>query len=173
MSLMSRNAPTLVKVEDWVLPSSTTSGVFAASGSAVVSLVTRSPQSCCSMTSFDPGFSASKVVVRYSRSSSGVSPPASHRVIVAGSGVPPSPVEPVEPSPLPHAARASAAATPTAAVRRIFTLVFLPGARRSPSGVAEGGASDLQVVGSGSSRDPELTGQDEDGGSEERGVLSQ
>ena len=56
MSVMSRKAPTVVKVGDCVLPTSTTSGVLAASGSAVVSLVTRSPQACSSMVSVDPGF---------------------------------------------------------------------------------------------------------------------
>ncbi len=64
MSVMSANAPTVVKVGDCVLPISTTSGVFALSGSAVVSLVTRSPQSCCSMVSVEPGFCSSKVFTR-------------------------------------------------------------------------------------------------------------
>jgi hypothetical protein len=54
----------VVKVGDWVLPISTTSGVFSASGSAVVSLVTTSFQSCSSIVSVDPGFSSSKVVLR-------------------------------------------------------------------------------------------------------------
>jgi len=60
----SRNAPTVVNVGDCVLPISTTSGVFAASGSAVVSLVTRSPHACSSMTRVDPGFSAANVSIR-------------------------------------------------------------------------------------------------------------
>ena len=56
MSLTSENAPTLVNVGAWVLPSSTTSGVFAASGSDVVSLVSRSPHDCSSMASVAPVF---------------------------------------------------------------------------------------------------------------------
>lgn len=60
----SRNAPTVVKVGDWVLPISTTSGVFAASGSAVVRRVTRSPQPTSSIVSVEPGFSAANVSMR-------------------------------------------------------------------------------------------------------------
>ena len=51
---MSLKAPTLVKVGDWVLPTSTTSGVLFSSGRAVVSLVTRSPHDCSSMVSVPP-----------------------------------------------------------------------------------------------------------------------
>ena len=79
------------------------------------------------MTSFEPGFSDSNVVVRYSRSASGVSVPLSHSLIVAASGVPAGALasSPAS-SPLPQAVSVSAAATPTAAKRRIFTLGFLP-----------------------------------------------
>src|SRR5690606_1698370 len=99
----------------------------------------RSPHSCWSMTSVEPGFSASKVVLRYSRRASGVSPPASHSVISApsGAGALDSDSAGVLAAPVSegsgvegfdaHAARASVAATPTAASRRIFTLGFLAG----------------------------------------------
>ncbi len=61
MSLTSENAPTLVKVGACVLPSSTTSGVFSASGSEVVSLVSRSPHDCSSTTSVAPVFALNAV----------------------------------------------------------------------------------------------------------------
>ena len=115
-----------MKVGDCVLPISTTSGVWSAEPSAVWRRGTRPLQSCSSMTSFEPGFSDSNVVVRYSRRASGVSVPLSHSLIVAASGVPASVGVSLASSPLPHAVSVSAAATPTAAKRRIFTLGFLP-----------------------------------------------
>src|SRR5690606_22966010 len=155
----SRNAPTVVNVGDWVWPISTTSGVFAASGSAVVSAVTRSPHSCCSITRVEPGFCSAKVVLRYSRSSSGVSPPASQSVISAPSGAGASVSDCVGlAASVPEgsgvdgddeqAARASVAATPTAANRRIFTLGFLPGIRlaRCESVLVAGGGDSLRQL---------------------------
>jgi len=55
---MSLNAPTEVKVGDQVLPISVTSGVLAASGSWVCSLVSASLQLCSSMVSLPPLTSA-------------------------------------------------------------------------------------------------------------------
>jgi len=52
--------------------------------------------------------------------------PLSHSLIVAASGVPLSLGWSEVSSPEEHAVSASAAATPTAAKRRIFTLGFLP-----------------------------------------------
>ncbi len=64
MPVMSANAPAYVKVGDCVLPISTTSGVWSSDARAVWRRGTRPLQSCSSMTSFEPGFSFSKVVVR-------------------------------------------------------------------------------------------------------------
>ena len=119
----------LVKVGDWVLPISTTSGVLLASGSAVVILVTRSPQPCSSILRVAPVL-VLKVSFKYVRSSSGVSPPASHRVMVlsalpAGSLAAAEPVdtgaEDAAGAPLPpQAVRESAAAVVRAASPRYF-----------------------------------------------------
>src|SRR3954454_21980464 len=125
---MSRKAPTLVKVGLWVLPSSTTSGVFSASGRAVVSLVTRSGQACSSIFRVAPVL-ALKVSLRYVRSSSGVSPPASHKVTV----LPALEVERVAagvsdvPPPLAQAVRTSAALVSATMGRRRVISVFLSG----------------------------------------------
>ena len=61
MSDRSVKAPAFVNVGDHVLPISVTSGVFAASGSAVVSFATASPQPCSSIVSVPPVASAYSV----------------------------------------------------------------------------------------------------------------
>ena len=63
MSEMSKSAPTDVKAGACVLPISTTSGLSELD-MLVVSLSTSPSQLCSSMTSFEPGFSLSKVSVR-------------------------------------------------------------------------------------------------------------
>ena len=127
-----------------MLPSSTTSGVFSASGRAVVSLVTRSGQACSSIFRVAPVL-ALKVSVRYVRSSSGVSPPASQRVIVL-SGVGRGArgrrgVRRV--TPLAHAVRTSAAlVSATMGRRRIIRSSF-----RAVGPVGPGGDRGAVVVG--------------------------
>src|SRR5690606_19234520 len=116
-SLMSENAPTFVKVGDHVLPISTTSGVFAASGRAVVSLARASPHDCSSIVRVPPVTSAYSAL-RYSRSSSGVSPPISHRV---RSGLASSSTGAVVEHPARMSIAAAAATTPS-----FFFMVCLP-----------------------------------------------
>ncbi len=58
MSVMSLNAPTVVKVGDQVFPISVTSGVFSGSGRDVVSFDRASPQSCSSIVRVPPVASA-------------------------------------------------------------------------------------------------------------------
>jgi hypothetical protein len=77
----------VVKVAAWVLPTSTTSGVWESLDSAVVSLSTRPVHCCSSIVSVEPAFSASNVFLMYSRASCGVSVPLSQTRMFAAAVV--------------------------------------------------------------------------------------
>src|SRR5699024_3612124 len=118
----------VVNVADWVLPTSTTSGL-SEPDSEVLSLSTRPSQICSSMTTSAFSCCSAKVSIRCCRASSGVSEPTSQtRTWLVPPSPPPAGLSPPDPelSPDPQAANVRLIAA-TAATPQVVSLVLLTG----------------------------------------------
>src|SRR5690606_1784986 len=122
---MSSNAPTVVNVAAWVLPTSTTSGVSLALPSDVVSLSTKPSHCCSSITSLEPGFRFSNSAFSHCRIGSGVSGPFSHNRIVAGPDCCGTSSASFPPPPSPQAVMARLAAAKRAVRTRVLATADL------------------------------------------------